>query len=160
LPRAGANRTVRLKGIPAGGRTGMIKGFRQFLLRGSVIDLAIAVVIGGAFLAVVKSLVDNLLTPLIAAIFGKQDFGALSFTIHNSTFTYGTFINDLITFVLVATAVYFVVVVPVNTLRERQARGRPPEDPTVKQCPECLSEIPVAARRCAYCTSEQQATAP
>jgi large conductance mechanosensitive channel len=134
----------------------MIKGFKQFLLRGNVLDLAIAVVIGGAFLALVKSFVDNLLMPLVAAIFGKPSFGDLTFTINGAVFHYGQVINDLITFALVAAAVYFVVVVPVNAIRERQARG---QDPDVKQCPECLSEIPAGAKRCAFCTSEQPATA-
>ena len=134
----------------------MIKGFKQFLLRGNVLDLAIAVVIGGAFLALVKSFVDNLLMPLVAAIFGKPNFQDLTFTINGAVFRYGQVINDIITFVLVAAAVYFVVVMPVNAIRERQARG---EDPDVKACPECLSEIPAGARRCAFCTSEQPATA-
>jgi large conductance mechanosensitive channel len=134
----------------------MIKGFKQFLLRGNVLDLAIAVVIGGAFLALVKSFVDNLLMPLVAAIFGKPSFADLTFTINGAVFHYGLVINDLITFVLVAAAVYFVVVVPVNAIRERQARG---QDPDVKQCPECLSEIPAGAKRCAFCTSEQPAAA-
>ena len=134
----------------------MIKGFKQFLLRGNVLDLAIAVVIGGAFLALVKSFVDNLLMPLVAAIFGKPDFGDLTFTINGAVFRYGQVINDVITFALVAAAVYFVVVVPVNAIRERQARG---QDPDFKQCPECLSEIPRGAKRCAFCTSEQPATA-
>jgi large conductance mechanosensitive channel len=134
----------------------MIKGFKQFLLRGNVLDLAIAVVIGGAFLALVKSFVDNLLMPLVAAIFGQPSFGDLTFTVNGAVFHYGLVINDVITFVLVAAAVYFVVVVPVNAIRERQARG---QDPDVKQCPECLSEIPAGAKRCAFCTSEQPATA-
>jgi large conductance mechanosensitive channel len=134
----------------------MIKGFKQFLLRGNVLDLAIAVVIGGAFLALVKSFVDNLLMPLVAAIFGKPNFQDLTFTINGAVFPYGQVINDIITFVLVAAAVYFVVVMPVNAIRERQARG---EDPDVKPCPECLSEIPAGAKRCAFCTSEQPATA-
>ena len=134
----------------------MIKGFKQFLLRGNVLDLAIAVVIGGAFLALVKSFVDNLLMPLVAAIFGKPNFQDLTFTINGAVFRYGQVINDIITFVLVAAAVYFVVVMPVNAIRERQARG---QDPDVKQCPECLSEIPAGAKRGAFCTSEQPATA-
>jgi large conductance mechanosensitive channel len=133
----------------------MIKGFRDFILRGNVVDLAVAVVIGAAFGAVVTSFVANLITPLIAAIFGKPDFGSLTFTINNSQFMYGAFINAVISFLLIALAVYFVIVVPMNKLAERRARGEAPAEPTVKQCPECLSEIPVAARRCAFCASPQ-----
>jgi large conductance mechanosensitive channel len=130
----------------------MIKGFRDFVMRGNVIDLAIAVVIGAAFGAVVASFVADLPTPLTAAIFGQQDFSRLTFTINGSRFTYGTFINAIITFVLVALAIYFVVVVPVNKWRERKERGL---DPSTKECPECLSEIPRAAKRCAHCASPQ-----
>lgn len=133
----------------------MIKGFRDFILRGNVIELAVAVVIGGAFGALVKSLVDSLLMPIVAAIIGKPDFSNLTFTINNSVFMYGAFINALITFVMVAAAVYFFVVVPTNKLAERRARGKAPEEATTKQCPECLSEIPRAARKCAFCASEQ-----
>jgi large conductance mechanosensitive channel len=135
----------------------MLKGFKEFILRGNVIDLAVAVVIGAAFGAVVKAFVDNLITPLIAAIFGKPDFSGLAFTINGSIFKYGLFINALITFVLVAAAVYFVVVAPMNKLAERRARGA---DPETKQCPECLSEIPHGARKCAFCGSEQHEAAP
>ena len=116
----------------------MLKGFKDFVLRGNVIDLAVAVVIGVAFGAVVKAFVDNLITPLIAAIFGKPDFSGLAFTINGSIFRYGLFINALITFVLLAVAVYFVVVAPMDKLAERRARGA---DRETKQCPECLSEI-------------------
>ncbi|MGA2577774.1 MAG: large conductance mechanosensitive channel protein MscL [Bryobacteraceae bacterium] len=131
----------------------MLKGFKQFLLRGNVIDLAVAVVIGGAFGAVVKALVDDLLTPLIAAIGGKPDFQALRFTVNGSAFKIGDFVNAVIAFVMVAAAVYFFVVVPVNTVMARARRGQAPPDPTTKQCPECLSSIPIQARRCAFCTS-------
>ena len=137
----------------------MFKGFREFILRGNVVDLAVAVVIGAAFGAVVKAFVDNLITPLIAAIFGQPDFAALKFTINGSVFQYGLFINALITFLLVALAIYYVVIVPINKLNELKARGKAPEDPTVKQCPECLSEIPVAARKCAFCASPQDVAA-
>ena len=137
----------------------MFKGFREFILRGNVVDLAVAVVIGAAFGAVVKAFVDNLITPLIAAIFGQPDFAALRFTINGSVFQYGLFINALITFLLVALAIYYVVIVPINKLNELKARGKAPEDPTTKQCPECLSDIPVAARKCAYCASPQDVTA-
>ena len=134
----------------------MLKGFREFILRGNVIDLAVAVVIGAAFGAVVKAFVDNLITPLIAALFGKPDFSGLAFTINGSIFKYGLFINALVTFVLVAAAVYFVVVAPMNKLAERRARGA---DPATKTCPECLSEIPHGARKCAFCASEQDVVA-
>ncbi|MBM3146567.1 MAG: large conductance mechanosensitive channel protein MscL [Actinobacteria bacterium] len=130
----------------------MLKGFKEFIARGNVVDLAIAVVIGAAFGAVVASFVADLLTPLIAAIFGRQDFSGLYFTINGSRFTYGSFINALISFLLVAIAIYFVVVAPMNHWRERRAAG---QDPTTKKCPECLSEIPREARRCAFCGSPQ-----
>ncbi len=133
----------------------MLKGFRDFILRGNVVDLAVAVVIGAAFGAVVTAFVANIVTPLIAAIFGRPDFSALAFTVNNSAFTYGLFINALIAFLLIAIAVYFFIVVPMNKVAERRARGRALEEPTSKQCPECLSDIPKAARKCAFCTSEQ-----
>ena len=129
----------------------MLKGFKEFVLRGNVVDLAVAVVIGAAFGAVVTAFVKDLITPLIAAIFGKPDFSALSFTINKSTFLYGGFINAVVAFVLIAAAVYFAVVAPMNALAARRARG---QDPTTRECPECLSEIPVGARRCPHCTSE------
>jgi large conductance mechanosensitive channel len=131
----------------------MFKGFKQFLLRGNVIDLAVAVVIGGAFGAVVSALVKDLITPLIAAIVGKPDFSAIKFTVNTSTFLIGEFTNAVVAFVLVAAAVYFFVVVPVNAVMARARRGQAPPDPTTRQCPECLSTIPIKARRCAYCTS-------
>ena len=129
----------------------MLKGFKEFILRGNVVDLAVAVVIGAAFGAVVAAFVKDLITPLIAAIFGKPDFSSLSFTINHSTFAYGSFINAVIAFVLVAAAIYFAIVVPMNAMAARRAKG---EDPTTRDCPECLSEIPIAARRCPHCTSE------
>jgi len=130
----------------------MLKGFREFIMRGNVIDFAVAVVIGAAFGAVITSFVGNILTPLIAAIFGQPDFSALTFTINGSKFLYGSFFNAVISFIFVAAAIYFVVVLPMNKLAERRARGA---DPTVKECPECLSEIPHGARKCAFCGSEQ-----
>jgi large conductance mechanosensitive channel len=133
----------------------VLKGFRDFILRGNVVDLAVAVVIGAAFGAVIAALVESLLTPLIAAIFGQPDFSDLSFTVNNSVFTYGIFINALIAFLLIAAAVYFVVVAPMNKLAERRARGKGPTEEAKKRCPECLSEIPQPARKCAFCTSEQ-----
>ena len=131
----------------------MLKGFKQFILRGNVLDLAVAVVIGAAFGAVITSFVTNILTPLIAAIAGKPDFSALNFTVNGAVISYGTFLNALISFLLVAGAVYFVMVAPMNAWKARAARNAAPADPTSKKCPECLSEIPAGARRCAFCTS-------
>ena len=135
----------------------MLKGFREFIMRGNVIDLAVAVVIGVAFGAVVRAFVDALLTPLIGAIFGKPDFSGLVFTINGSAFHYGVFINALISFLLIAAAVYYVVVVPMNRLADWRKRG---QDPQTKECPECLSGIPHAARRCAFCGAPQNEAAP
>ena len=131
----------------------MMSGFRQFILRGNVIDLAVAVVIGGAFGAVIAALVKDLLTPLIGALVGKPDFSALVLTINGSQFLVGDFLNAVISFLLIAAAVYFAIVVPVNAINARRNRGEAPPDPTTKKCPECLSEIAIAARRCAFCTS-------
>jgi large conductance mechanosensitive channel len=131
----------------------MLKGFRDFLMRGNVVDLAVAVVVGGAFGAVVTALVKDLVTPLIAAIAGKPDFSAIVFQVNGSKFLIGDFLNALVAFLMVATAIYFFVVTPVNALMARVKRGDVPPDPTTKKCPECLSEIPIAARRCAFCTS-------
>lgn len=131
----------------------MFKGFKQFIMRGSVIDLAVAVVIGAAFGAVVTSFVTNVLNPLIAAIVGKPDFSAFKATLNGGVISYGLFLNALISFLLIALAVYFFIIVPMNALKARQARGQASPDPTSKKCPECLSEIPIAARRCAFCTS-------
>jgi large conductance mechanosensitive channel len=131
----------------------MLKGFKQFILRGNVLDLAVAVVIGGAFGAVITSLVSNIITPLIAAIVGKPDFSAFNLTINGAVISYGVFLNALISFLLVAAAVYFFMVAPMNAWKARAARNAVPADPTSKKCPECLSEIPVAAKRCAFCTS-------
>jgi large conductance mechanosensitive channel len=131
----------------------MLKGFKQFLMRGNVIDLAVAVVIGAAFGAVVTALVKDLITPLIAAIVGKPDFSAIVFEINGSKFLIGDFINALVSFLLVSAAIYFFVIVPVNALTARMRRGEAPPDPTTKKCPECLSEVAIAARRCAFCTS-------
>ena len=131
----------------------MLTGFRQFLLRGNVVDLAVAVVIGGAFGSVVTAMVKDLLTPLIAAVVGQPDFSAITFTVNGSQFLLGDFINALVAFVLISVAVYFFIVVPVNAIAARRARGEPPSDPTTKKCPECVSEVPIAARRCAFCTS-------
>jgi large conductance mechanosensitive channel len=126
--------------------------FKQFLLRGNVVDLAVGVVVGVAFGTVVTAFVKDLVTPLIAALVGKPDFSAIQFTINGSVFGAGDFINALLSFVLVASAVFFFVVKPVNYLVTR-ARKEPPVDPTTMKCPECLSEIAIGAKRCAYCTA-------
>jgi large conductance mechanosensitive channel len=134
----------------------ILKEFRAFLLRGNVIDLAVAFVLGVAFAAVVTSFVEDLLTPLIAAIFGKPDFSGLTFTINGSVFRYGAFINAVIAFVLVAAAIFFVVVKPLGAY---MARRRADEVAATTSCPECLSEIPSAATRCAFCTTELRSAA-
>jgi large conductance mechanosensitive channel len=131
-----------------------MKGFRAFLLRGNVVELAVAVVIAVAFGLVITAFVKDLVTPLVAALFGKPDFGALTFTINNSKFLYGDFINAVLAFVIVAAVIYFFVVVPYTAALAR-ARKEPTADPTTKKCTECLSEIPIDARRCAFCTSPQ-----
>lgn len=128
----------------------MLKGFKEFVLRGNVVDLAVGVVMGAAFGTMVTSIVKDLLTPLIAAIVGKPDFSAIALEIRGSKLMFGNFINATISFLLIATSVYFFVVLPMNAIIQR-ARRQPPADPTTKKCPECLSEIPLAARRCAHC---------
>jgi large conductance mechanosensitive channel len=133
-----------------------MRGFKAFLLRGNVVDLAIAVVIGVAFTTVVTAFVKDLVTPLIAALGGKPDFASLYFTINSSKFLYGDFINFVIAFLIIAAVVYFLVVVPYTAMVAR-SRKEPPPDPTTKKCTECLSEIPKDARRCAFCTSPQPA---
>jgi len=130
----------------------MVNDFKAFLLRGNVVDLAVGVVIGLAFGAVIAAFVADLLTPLIAAIFGSHDFSALTFTINGSVFRYGDFLNAVIAFLTVAAAVFFFVVRPVNALMARR-KTEPPVDETTRSCPECLSDVPVDARRCAFCTS-------
>jgi len=127
-----------------------MKDFKQFLLRGNVVDLAVGVVIGAAFGTVVMALVSDMLTPIIAAIFKVPDFSKLSFTLNNSVFMYGHFLNALVTFILVALAVFYFVIKPLNILIAR-SRREPPADPTTKKCQECLSEIPIQAKRCAHC---------
>jgi large conductance mechanosensitive channel len=131
----------------------MLQGFKQFILRGNVLDLAVAVVMGAAFGAVVTALVKDLITPFIAAIVGKPDFSAIDFSVNGAKFALGDFINALVSFILIGAAVYFFVVLPVNKLLARMRRGEAAPDPTSKKCPECLSEVPIAARRCAFCTS-------
>ncbi len=132
----------------------MLKGFRDFILRGNVLDLAVAVIIGAAFNAIVGSLVKDILGPLIAAVVGKPDFSALAIDIHGGHVAYGNFLNALIGFLLVASVVYFFIVLPMNTIaaRAKARNAPPPAPPATKVCPECLSEIPIAAKRCSFCT--------
>jgi large conductance mechanosensitive channel len=130
-----------------------MKDFKEFLLRGNLVDTAVGIVIGLAFAAVITALVADLITPLIAAIGGNPDFSRLTFTINSSKFFYGSFINALITFVVIAAVVFFFVVKPVNALMARR-RTEPAVDTPTRPCPECLSDIPVAARRCAFCTAD------
>ncbi|HEY2597057.1 MAG TPA: large conductance mechanosensitive channel protein MscL [Candidatus Dormibacteraeota bacterium] len=127
-----------------------MRGFKAFLLRGNVVELATAVVIGVAFGVVITAFVKDLVTPLIAAIGGQPDFSSLSFTINKSRFAYGDFLNAVIAFVLIAAVIYFLVIVPYTALMAR-SKKEPPADPTTRKCPECLSEIPIDARRCAFC---------
>ncbi len=133
--------------------TDTLQGFKQFILRGNVVDLAVGVLVGGAFGTIVNDLVKDLFTPLIAAIFQSPDFSRLTFTIHGSEFFYGDFINGIISFIIIAATIYFFVVLPVNTLVSR-ARKEPPQDPTTKKCLFCCSEIAIDATRCPFCTSE------
>ncbi len=129
----------------------MLKDFKQFLLRGNVVDLAVGVVVGAAFGGIVTALVTDLITPIIAAVGKVPDFSNLVFTLNGSRFLYGHFINALISFLLVAGAVFFFVVKPMNILIAR-ARKEPPADPTTKKCGECQGEIPLSAKRCMFCT--------
>jgi len=131
----------------------MLKGFKQFILRGNVVDLAVGVVIGASFGSIVTALVKDLITPLIGAIAKTPDFSGLFFTINGSKFMYGDFLNSLISFLLVAVAVYFFVITPINFLISK-SKKEAPADPSSKKCPECLSEIPIGATRCAYCTTK------
>ena len=130
----------------------MLSGFKKFILRGNVVDMAVGVVIGAAFGGVVAALTKDLLTPLIAALVGKPDFSSIQFSVRGTPFPVGDFVNACVSFFLIATAIYFFVVTPVNALVARMNRGEKPPDPTTKKCPECLSEIPIDARRCAHCT--------
>jgi large conductance mechanosensitive channel len=131
----------------------MLREFRAFILRGNLVDLAVAVVIGTAFTAVVNAIVKDLITPLIAAVGGKANFDNLAFTINGSRFAYGDFLNALLTFLMVAAVVFFLVIKPVNALLDALRTEPEVESPT-RSCPECLSQIPRAASRCAFCTSE------
>jgi large conductance mechanosensitive channel len=135
----------------------MLKDFKKFILRGNVVDLAVAVVIGAAFGAIVTALVKDFVTPLIAAIGGKPDFSNLYFTINNSRFMYGDFLNAVVSFVLIAGVVFFFVVQPINKMVAISNRSKGSEEPTEKKCPECLSTVPKAATRCAFCTTKLKA---
>ena len=136
----------------------MLTEFKQFILRGNVIDLAVAVVIGAAFGTIVTSLVTNIITPLIAAIFGQPDFSGLSFTLNGSEILYGAFLNSVIAFLIIATVIFFAVVKPMNAIMTR-SRTEPTPDPLTGQCPFCLSEVQLGATRCPFCTQEITAVA-
>jgi len=136
----------------------MLTEFKQFILRGNVIDLAVAVVIGAAFGAIVTSLVTNIITPLIAAIFGQPDFSGLSFTLNGSEILYGAFLNSVIAFLIIATVIFFAVVKPMNAIMTR-SRTEPTPDPLTGKCPFCLSEVQIGATRCPFCTQEIAAVA-
>ncbi len=129
----------------------LIRDFKKFLMQGNLVTLAVAVIVGTVFSSVVKAFITDLITPIIALVAGKPDFGALSFTINGSHFQYGDFINALFTFVTTAAAVFFFVVKPYQVFDERRTK----EDPSVKECPECLTKIPAGARRCSACTAPQ-----
>jgi len=132
----------------------VLKDFKTFVMRGNVVDLAVAVIVGAAFGTVITALVKDIITPIIAAIAGKPDFSGLVFTINGSKFLYGDFINAVVSFLLIASAVFFFVVQPLNKLQALSNRKKAPEDPSERQCPECLSSIPKAASRCMYCTAK------
>lgn len=136
----------------------MFKDFRKFILRGNVVDLAVAVVVGAAFNSVIQAVVKDIITPLIAAIGGQPDFSALKFQINGSTFMYGDVLNFVISFLIVAAVVFFLVVQPINKLQARAIRNKTTEEPTEMKCPECLSTIPKAATRCAFCTTKLSTT--
>ncbi len=137
---------------------GIMQEFKAFVMRGNVIDLAIAVVLGAAFGAVVTAFVEDIITPIIAAIGGQPDFSNLKFTINKSQFLYGHFINAVLAFLIIAAVLFFFVVKPMNALLAR-ARREPPADPTTMKCPYCLSEIPIGATRCAFCTADVSSAA-
>jgi large conductance mechanosensitive channel len=130
----------------------MLKGFRDFILRGNVLDLAVAVIIGAAFGAIINSLVADVLNPLIAAVVGKPDFSAIVLNVGSGHVKVGNFLNALISFLIVATTVYFVIVLPANSIMAKFKKTEEPAPAATKPCPECLSEIPIAAKRCAHCT--------
>ena len=130
----------------------MLKGFRDFILRGNVVDLAVAVILGAAFNAIVTSLVGDVLNPLIAATIGKPDFSGVILHIGGGQVKVGSFLNAAVSFLIIASVVYFAIVLPMNAVLARMKKPEPPAPPATKTCPECLSEIPLAARRCAHCT--------
>lgn len=132
----------------------MIQAFKKFILRGNVVDLAVAVVIGGAFGAVITALVADMITPLISALGGQPDFSALTFTLNGSKFMYGDFLNAVLAFLIIAAVLFFFIVQPLNHLQDRAARRKTPEEPTERKCPECFSEIPKQATRCRFCTAK------
>jgi large conductance mechanosensitive channel len=136
-----------------------LKGFREFIMRGNLVELAVAFVIGAAFASLLKAFIADLITPILAAIGGKPNVSQLSFTINNSNFLYGDFINNLITFLMIAAVIYYFVVIPYNRLMDRFKTERPVET-TTRDCPYCLSSIPVKASRCPFCTSQMTAGAP
>ena len=131
----------------------LINDFKAFIMRGNVVDLAVAVVIGAAFKSIVDALVADFITPLVAAVAGKQDFSSLTFSINGSVFRYGDFFNQVLSFLIIAAVVFFLVITPLNALMARRAK-EPLVDPLLRKCPECTSEIASAARRCPYCTAE------
>jgi large conductance mechanosensitive channel len=130
----------------------MLDGFKKFILRGNVVDMSVGVVVGAAFGGVVTALTKDLITPIIALFVGKPDFSTINFTVNGTQFPIGDFINSLVSFLLISAAVYFFVMVPINIMLARIKKEPPPADPTTKMCPECLSEIPVKAKRCSHCT--------
>lgn len=132
----------------------MFSEFRKFILRGNVVDLAVAVVVGSAFNSVVQGIVKDLITPLIAAIGGKPSFSNLAFRLHGSVFMYGDIINLIVSFLIIAAVIFFMVVQPLNKLQNIANRSKTPEEPSDRKCPECLSTIPKAAKRCAFCTAK------
>jgi large conductance mechanosensitive channel len=131
----------------------MLNGFKQFILRGNVVDLAVGVMMGAAFGSIVNALVKDLISPFISAIVKAPDFSTLSFTVNNSKFLYGDFINALISFAIISATVYFFIVLPINSLTLRMSK-KPSIDPTTKKCPECFTEIPIQAKKCPNCTSK------
>ena len=133
----------------------MLDGFKKFILRGNVVDMAVGIVIGASFGGVVTALVKSFIEPLIAMIAGKPDFNSIAFTVGQTIFPAGVFITAVVNFLLIAAAIYFFVVLPVNALVARMHRSDAPADPTTKKCTECMSEIPIDARRCAHCAQPQ-----
>ncbi|MDB5184406.1 MAG: mscL [Candidatus Saccharibacteria bacterium] len=132
----------------------MFRDFKKFILRGNTVDLAVAVVVGGAFSGIVTALVRDIITPIIAAVGGQPDFSKLVFKINGSAFLYGDFINAVVSFLIIASVIFFFVVQPVNKLMSRAARTKTTPEPATRKCPECFSEVPKQASRCAFCTAK------